>query len=173
MRPLRISFAITILTAFTLVFVLALGAVVLGYRQTGAHAALAAAERSLAQAADTAAASTRALIRPVMALAAILPEFASLTEGLNPAASETAAMLAVLSHEPAIQIISVGLPDGTLRQVMRVGALAQAYAQGAPAQSAFALREILPGQADENWHFLDAGLQPLGMFHAPIGPGIE
>jgi hypothetical protein len=42
-RPLRISFAITILTAFTLVFVLALGAVVLGYRQTGASAALAAA----------------------------------------------------------------------------------------------------------------------------------
>jgi adenylate cyclase len=163
MRPLRISFAITILTAFTLVFVLALGAVVLGYRQTGARAALAAAERSLAQAADTAAASTRALIRPVMSLAAILPEFAPLTEGLNPVASDTAAMLAVLSHEPAIQIISVGLPDGTLRQVMRVGALAQAYAEGAPAQSALALREILPGQTDENWHFLDAGLQPLGM----------
>jgi hypothetical protein len=43
-RPLRVSFAITILTAFTIVFVLALGAVVLAYRQTGARAALAAAE---------------------------------------------------------------------------------------------------------------------------------
>ncbi len=162
-RPLRVSFAITILTAFTIVFVLALGAVVLAYRQTGARAALAAAERSLAQAADTAAASTRALIRPVMALSAVLPEFAPLTEGLNPAASDTAAMLALLIHEPAIQIISVGLPDDTLRQVMRVGALAKEYADGAPAQSAFALREILPGQTSENWHFLDAGLQPLGM----------
>jgi len=168
-RPLRVSFAITILTAFTIVFVLALGAVVLAYRQTGARAALAAAERSLAQAADTAAASTRALIRPVMALSAVLPEFAPLTEGLNPAASDTAAMLALLIHEPAIQIISVGLPDGTLRQVMRVGALAKEYADGAPAQSAFALREIQPGQTSENWHFLDAGLQPLGMLGRAAG----
>ncbi|MCA3315128.1 MAG: hypothetical protein ING24_13320 [Roseomonas sp.] len=102
-RPLRVSFAITILTAFTIVFVLALGAVVLAYRQTGARAALAAAERSLAQAADTAAASTRVLIRPVMALSAVLPEFAPLTEGLNPAASDTAAMLALLIHEPAVR----------------------------------------------------------------------
>jgi adenylate cyclase len=162
-RPLRISFAITILTAFTLVFVLALGAVVLGYRQTGASAALAAAERSLAQAADTAAASTRALIRPVMALSAVLPEFAPLTEGLNPAASDTAAMLALLIHEPAIQIISVGLPDGTLRQVMRYAALTEEHGEGAPTQSAFALREAIPGQASENWYFLDAGLQPLGV----------
>jgi hypothetical protein len=44
MRRLRISFAITILTPSTRVFVLALQAVVLGYRQTGARAALAAAE---------------------------------------------------------------------------------------------------------------------------------
>jgi hypothetical protein len=44
MRRLRISFAITILTPSTRVFVLALQAVVLGYRQTGERAVPAAAE---------------------------------------------------------------------------------------------------------------------------------
>ena len=166
-RPLRISFTVTIVTAFTALFVLAVGAVMLGYRETGGRAALATAERSLAQAADTAAASTRALIRPVIALTAVLPELAPLAGGLDPAARDTAAMLALLASEPTVQVISVGLADGALRQVMRMSALEPGHLQGAPAGGSFALRDLPAGGAEEIWSFLDAALQPIGQVARP------
>jgi adenylate cyclase len=170
-RPgFRVSFTVTILTAFASVFVLAVGAVMLGYRETGSRAALATAGRSLSQAADTAAASTRALIRPVVALSAVLPEFAPLTAHADPAARDTAALVALLAGEPAVQVVSVGLPDGTLRQVVRVSALAPAQAAGAPAGSAYALRDVAPGEPDETWSFLGAALQPLGRVPRPAAP---
>jgi len=160
-RRLRVSFTITLLTAFALLFVAALGLVVAGYRQTGAQAALETAERSLAQAAEAAAASTRALIRPVLAMSAVLPEFAPLSRGADLAGRDTAALLALLVAEPAVQTVSMGLADGTLRQVLRTAALAGATAPRPPPCAAFALREAGDGQ--ESYAFLDAALHPCGM----------
>lgn len=166
-RPFRVSFTITILTAFALLFVLALGSVVVGYRQTGGRAALATAERSLAQAAETAAASTRALIRPVIALSTVLPEFAPFAGGADPAARDTAGLLALLRAEPAVQVVSVGLRDGTLRQVARASALAPSAAPPVPAGAAFALREASPAQDTETWMFLDSALRTLDRIAHP------
>lgn len=166
-RPFRVSFTVTILTAFATLFVLAVGAVMAGYRETGALAALATAERSLAQAAETAAASARALIRPVIALSAVLPEFAPLAEGTDPAARDTAALLALLAAEPAVQLVSVGLSNGTLRQVVRAAALSPDAAPPVPPAAVFALRDVSPERGAETWSFLDAGLQPRGrILHA-------
>jgi adenylate cyclase len=159
-RPFRVSFTLTILTAFALLFVGAVGLVVHGYRQTGARAALVTAERSLAQAAETAAASTRAMIRPVVALSAVLPEFAPLADGADPAARDTVALLALLGAEPAVQVISVGLADGTLRQVARASSLAGPAAPPVPAGAAFAVRDVSPLTSEQTWSFLDAALTP-------------
>jgi adenylate cyclase len=150
--------------------VIAVGAVILGYRATGARAALETASGTLAQAGDAAAASTRALIRPVIALSSVLPEFAPFAERADPAARDTAALVALLTGEPAVQVVSVGLADGTLRQVVRVSALAAEHARGAPAGSAFALRDVEPGRATELWSFLDAAMRPLGQVVRPARP---
>ncbi len=166
-RRTRFSFTVTILIAFALVFLAAVGAIIAGFRATAGKAALATAEDSLAQAAETAAASTRALIRPVVALAAVLPEFAPLADGTAPEARDTRALLALLAAEPAVQAISMGLADGTLRQVMRAEGLAGQAAPPVPEGAAFALRdsegpaEDGPG-ARERWVFLDAALRPVG-----------
>ncbi|WP_149541100.1 adenylate/guanylate cyclase domain-containing protein [Siccirubricoccus phaeus] len=170
-KPFRITFTVTLVTAFALLFTLAVAAVVWGYRETGGRAALDTAERALSQAAETAAASTHALIRPVAALAAVLPEFAPLTEGLDPMARDTAALLALLEAEPAVQVASVGLVDGTLRQVVRVAALGPEVAPPVPAGGAFALREIPPqglaAGGPEHWSFLDARGQLLQRLTRP------
>jgi adenylate cyclase len=166
-RPFRVSFTLTILTAFALLFVAAVGLVVHGYRQTGGRAAMATAERSLAQAAETAAASTRALIRPVVALAAVLPEFAPLAQGSAPSSRDAMALFALLGAEPAVQVISVGLPDGTLRQVARAAALAGPAAPPVPPGAAFAVRDVSPTGEEETWSFLDAALAPRARLARP------
>jgi adenylate cyclase len=161
--PFRVSFTITILIAFATLFTAAVGLVVVGYRRTGAEAARITAERSLAQAADTAAASTRALIRPVVALSTVLAEFAPLAERADPGARDTAALVALLTAETAVQVVSVGLPDGTLRQISRVDALAPGMSPAPPWDAAFALREVLPGSPFETWSFLDPGMRPQAL----------
>jgi adenylate cyclase len=160
-RSFRVSFTLTILTAFTVLFVAAFGLVVIGYRRTGAEAARITAERSLAQAAETAAASTRALMRPAVALSTVLPEFAPLSLRADPAGRDTAALVALLGAESAVQVVSIGFADGTLRQVVRAGALAPGMAPAPPEAAAFGLREVTPGMPFENWSFLDAALRPL------------
>jgi len=171
-RPFRVSFTVTILTLFAVLFVAAVGLVVHGYRQTGARAALATAERSLAQAVETAGASMRALIRPVVALAAVLPEFAPLTERADPASRDTAALLALLGAEAAIQLVSVGLVDGTLRQVLRTAALAGPAAPPVPAGAVFAVRDVPPASGQESWTFLDAAMVTLEHITLP-GAGAD
>jgi len=158
---LRVSFTVTLLTAFAALFLVAVGAIMLGYRESGARAALVTAERSLAQAADMAAASTQALLRPVIALSAVVAEFGPFAEPLDPASRDAAALMALLVSEPAVQTASVGFASGALRQVIRAPALAPVHGRGAPPGSLFALREITPGAAEESWTFLGAAMQPL------------
>lgn len=158
-RRTRFSFTLTILTTFALLFLTAMGTVVAGYRATGAAAARDTAERSLAQAADAAAANTRALIRPVLALSSVLPEFLPLAESLEAGGRDAAALLALLVAEPAVQAVSIGLADGTLRQVLRAAALGGPDVPPVPPHARFALREGLPGGETTTWIFLDAALR--------------
>ena len=66
-RP-QLSFTVTILIAFTLVFASVLGLAVLGFRSAGEHAAVATADINLAEVATTVSGRTNALVLPVLAL---------------------------------------------------------------------------------------------------------
>ncbi|HEY4253584.1 MAG TPA: adenylate/guanylate cyclase domain-containing protein [Roseomonas sp.] len=160
MPRLRLSFTVTLLTAFALIFTLGMAAVVLVFRSTGGEVAVSTAERSLAQAAQLVAARSRALLRPVLTTTDVLPDFRPLAETSVPGQRDVAALLRILSVEPAVQGISVGFPDGTLRQVLRFAALAPAVAAPAepPAGTRFILREsAAPADGDgrrEHWIFL-------------------
>ena len=160
-RPFRVSFTVTILTLFAVLFVAAVGLVAQGYRQTGARAALVMAERSLTQAASTAEANTRALIRPLVVFASVMSEFAPFEAAATPGTRDALALLALLGAEPAVEAISVGFADGTLRQAVRTAALAPGLSPAPPWGAALALREVLPGHPFETWMFLDAAMRPL------------
>ncbi len=101
-------------------------------------------------------------MRPVLALSAVLPELASLAEGAAPAARDTAAPVALLVAEPAVHLVSIGLADGTLRQVARADALSPGMAPSVPPGWAFALREVLPGATHDAWTFIDAAQRARG-----------
>lgn len=160
-RRTQVTFTVTILVAFALLFLLAVGLVVAGYRRAGGQAGLATAELSLSQAAEAAAANMRAMLRPVLALAAVLPELAPLDLAARPDGRATAAMLALLAAEPAVQAVSIGLDDGRLRQALRAEALG-----GRPAGATHALREA-GGGAPERWTWLDAAGRPLASEQRP------
>jgi len=155
---LRVSFTITLLAAFATLFLIAIGAVVLGFRQTAQQAALDTAQASLSQAAEAAAAQARSLIRPVTALSAVLGEWGPLEAGAEPASRDTAALVALLGAEPAVQAVALGSADGRLRQVLRLRDRMPGM-PGAPPGAIYALREIEAGT--ERWQFLDGSLRAL------------
>jgi adenylate cyclase len=157
-KRMRVNFTITLLAAFATLLLLAMGAVVLGFRQTAKQAALDTAEASLAQAAEAAAAQARSLIRPVTALSAVLGEWGPFAAGADPASRDTAALVALLGAEPAVQAVALGLPDGRLRQVLRLRSGMPDLGE-VPGGSIYALREADP--AAERWLYLDASLRVL------------
>jgi adenylate cyclase len=168
MRPRTlVSFTITILAAFAIVFALGVAAVVLAFRDTGAAAALQTAERSIAQAGGMVAARTRALLRPVMVATGVLPHFAPLERELDAGGRDAAALLALVAEEAAVQVVSVGLASGVLRQVLRFDTLPAGIVppDRVPAGTAYLLRESLPDPAAgrrERWIALDGALRSLG-----------
>jgi adenylate cyclase len=157
-RRLRLSFTITLLAAFATLFLLAMGAVVLGFRETAKQAALDTAEASLAQAAEAAAAQARSLIRPVTALSAVLGEWGPFAAGADPGPRDTPPLIVLLCSQPAVQAVALGLPDGRLRQLLRLRAGMPGMGE-VPEGAIYALREAEP--ASERWLFLDESLHVL------------
>jgi adenylate cyclase len=170
MRRLSLSFTVTLLSAFALVFALGTGAVVMVFRAAGQEAAILTAEAALAQAAKLVAARSQALFAPVLASATLLPDVAPLTAPFpddDPAQrGDVTALLDLLALEPAVQGISVGLADGTLRQVLRSAALA-AHLPAPPPGSVTALRQA--DAAGDHWTFLDARRAVLERALRPAG----
>ncbi len=166
-RP-QLSFTVTLLSAFALVFIVGIAAVVLAFRGVGAQVAEAGAERELGQAARLVAARGRAVFRPILVAAETLAEFRPLSHALEPHQGDVAALLDLLGSEAAIQAISVGRPDGTLRQVLRAGPLAPGAGPEGPAPQGarFILRDSAPATdaagRRESWVYLGADRREIG-----------
>jgi adenylate cyclase len=157
-RP-RLSFTVTIVIAFTLVFSSGLGLAVLGFRSAGEQAAVATANASLAQVAATVAARTNALVGPALALVRQIAGTGIPAEA--PTSAQTVApLLAVIEAEPEIRAASVGWPDGTMVQAAPVAALARSVGPGPPKNTAFVLRTSRPGHAAD-WTFLATDRTPI------------
>jgi adenylate cyclase len=152
-RLTRFSFTVTILTAFSSVFVAGLAASMLGYMEAGNAAALGAARIRLAQAAEIAAARAATLIGSVVALTTTLAETAPW--GHRPD-RPAAPLLAALTSQPELMGAAVVTPDGGLRQVVRIAALPAGRLPPWPEGTAWALREDPPGSAVSHWRFAAA-----------------
>ena len=166
LRP-RLNFTITILTAFSIVFVLAGLTVVTGFRESGSRAAEETAARHLGAAAAAAAGGARGLIHPLLGHAVVLARMPAADRGvLDPA-------LGVLAAEPPVIAVSVVRPDGALDQVLRLSRLPEGVAATpVPPGSAFAMRRVpAPPAARESWTFLDGAGLALGRAEAPRRAG--
>ncbi len=159
LRP-RLSFTVTILIAFTVVFTAGLGLAVLGFLSAGERAAVTTADTSLAEVAATVSARADALVRPVLTL---LRYVASTGIALKtPIMADTAApLLSMLAAEPEVRTVSVGWPDGTLFQAAPVDAVSRSISPEVPKEAAFVLRFYRPHAEAATWVFLTADQTPI------------
>jgi len=151
-----LSFTVTLLTAFSVVFAAAMALAVFGYQHAGARAALGEAERRIVAAAEDGAARIRLALRPAEGQA-LLPAAASRLALFGPVAVEEAAGLAaLLSAEPAALSVGLAGHDGTWVEAVRAAALPPGLA---PDAAAIALRHVPAGEpgrsAAETWRFVD------------------
>lgn len=170
-RP-RLSFTITILIAFTLVFTSALGLAVFGFRDAGNRAAVATADTSLAELAATVCARANALVQPVVALLRATADAGITTTGpTNPRAGVP--LLGVLAAAPQIRTASVAWPDGSMMQVAPVSAVPTTGLPVVPEDAAYVMRLSHSGAATAIWTFFSADRVPITTmaFGPPDDPG--
>ena len=158
-RP-RLSFTVTILIAFTLLFALGIGLAVLGFRSAGDQAAVATADTSLAEIAATVSARTNGLVQPVLALIRHVASTGITAE--TPVTARTALpLLAILEAAPEVRAVSVAWPDGALLQAAPVGGVSRSIRPELPKEAAFVLRYSQPGAAAATWIFLAGDHTPI------------
>jgi adenylate cyclase len=164
LRP-NLSFTITILTAFSLVFIAAIALVVAGFRQAGGQAARELAEQQLGTAAAASAAIAGGLIHPLLGHASVL---ARAGNGVEP-------VLAALQAESTLAAIGIVQPDGAWLQILRLAALPDRAAPApVPDGASLAIRRVpaAPGEP-ERWTYLNAQGEARGSATAgrtPVDP---
>jgi adenylate cyclase len=161
MRRPALSFTITILIAFTLIFSVILALAVYGFRGAAERAAIATADTSLTQTAATVSARTNALVQPVLAL--IREVSATGVAAHEPASAQDGASLAaLLAAAPEVRTASAAWPDGTLVQAAPASVMPATGWPKLPAGTAYVIAYSHPGTATKAWLFLDAAQHPLG-----------
>ena len=161
-RGFRISLTVTILAAFSMVFVTVMGFIAVAtYRQT-LRAAMASAVRSMADLTSRTAARTDALIEPLYATIAIAPVLPELGVGEGGAISRTEATFRrLLAALPEARAVSAADAEGALLQMLDLDVLApeRRVALAVPAGARLAVRSMPPSAREERaeaWRFLNS-----------------
>lgn len=154
LRP-RLSFTVTILLAFALVFTIILGMAIAGFRAASERAAVVTADASLAQTAATVAARTNAMVLPVIALIRET-SLAGIPEGSPDEMRAGVKLLAMLTAGPDIRAASVAWPDGTLLQAAPAGLVPAGVMPSPPANAAYVLCLSRAGGGARRWVYLAA-----------------
>jgi adenylate cyclase len=160
----RLSFTVTVMMLFAAVFAGGVALVVWGFWATGQRAAITAGERTLAATAAAATARGRALLEPVLAFAAVLPDYAPLGQAGAPAPPELAQLLTL---HPAVASVAALAADGTLRRLVWLDGATVAGMPEPPQAARFALVERRAEAVQARWTFLDAAFRDLGMRLVP------
>jgi adenylate cyclase len=157
----RLSFTVTILIAFTIVFTFVLGLAVLGFRSASGTAAVATADTSLAQVAKTISARTDALFLPEVTLIHVIADSGMvLTTPINARVGEQLLAL-LLAAPPELRAVTVAWPDGSLLQAAPVSLAPPAIMPKPPANAAYVLCTSRPQDATQTWIFLDSSRKVL------------
>ena len=124
-RPFRVSLTVTILTAFTLVFLTVMGFTAFATYHATMRSAIALAERSMADLTSRTAARTAALVEPLYATVTMAPLLSYAGLGFDPTNAATEATLReILGVLPQANAISLADPSGTMLRVVSLAAMA-------------------------------------------------
>ena len=161
-RRFRISLTVTILVAFALVFVTVMGLTGLATYREAMQAAVASADRQIADLTARTAARTAALVDPLYATIAISPKLPDVTPGSGAAITATeASFRGLLEALPQARAVSAANADGALLQVLNLDAMPadRRRVLRVPDDARFAVRTVaaaVAGERAESWRFLDA-----------------
>jgi adenylate cyclase len=156
-RRIQVSLTVTILTAFSVVFIAVMGSTALATYQVTMRRAIAAAEQAMSDLTSLTEARTTALIEPLYAAVAVAPALPAIAVGDNAAlsASETSfrAMLGMLKQVRAVWAVG---PDGAALETIDLAPLSAAAraAIAPPAQARLAVR-LRSADGAALWRFLD------------------
>lgn len=173
-RRFRISLTVTILSAFALVFVTVMGLTGVAAYREAMQAAVASADRQIADLTARTAARTAALVDPLYATVAVTAKLPDVSPGIGAAITPTeAAFRGLLDVLPRARAVSAASADGVLVQVLNLDAMTadRRMAMKLPEGARFAVREVaaaVAGEREETWRFLDAGGAVL--LQRPMGP---
>lgn len=160
-RRFRISLTVTILAAFSLVFVTVMGFTAFATYRQSMRAAIASARHAMADLTSRTAARTAALVEPLyatVAIAPVLPDIALRSgSALGPTETAFRGLLAVL---PEARAVSAASAEGALLQMLEVDAMSagRRRALGVPAGASLAVRGVAVPIGEvriETWRFLD------------------
>ncbi len=164
-RRFRISLTVTILTAFALVFVSVMGLTGVATYRGAMRAAVASADREIADLTARTAARTAALVDPLYATVAIAAKLPDVAPGTGAAISPTeAAFLGLLDVLPQARAVSAASAGGALLQVLNLDAMTadRRLALQVPERARFAVRAVAgDGRREETWRFLDGSRHVL------------
>jgi adenylate cyclase len=176
-RRFLISLTVTILSAFALVFVTVMGLTGVATYREAVHAAVASADREIADLTARTAARSAALVDPLYATVAVVAKLPDVTPGTGVTITQTeAAFLGVLDVLPQARAVSAASADGALLQVLNLDAMTadRRLALEVPHEARFAVRAVevaIAGQRKEIWRFLDPSGHVLQQ--RPIGPAAD
>jgi adenylate cyclase len=161
-KRFRISLTVTILAAFSMVFVTVIGfTAVAAYRQS-MRTAVALAVQAMADVTARTAARTAALVEPLYATIAIPPVLPDISLGAGAATGETeASFRRLLTVLPEARAVTAARADGALLQVLDLDAMAPArrLALALPDGARLAVRSVttaIGGDRQEVWRYLDS-----------------
>ncbi|HTR16873.1 MAG TPA: adenylate/guanylate cyclase domain-containing protein [Acetobacteraceae bacterium] len=167
-RGLSLSFTITILTAFTLLFVMVMAVTLAVMQHESRRAAAEAAEVAVTGLADRTAARVEAAMAPLdAALTTVAASLGPLPEGSEPPWTGSL-LLQMLVALPQAQAVMLARADGVLIEVLAVDPELRTRL-AIPKAARWAMRVAAPG-ADAPWLFLNAQDGILGRRAASTAP---
>jgi len=160
-KRFRISLTVTILAAFSMVFVTVIGfTAVAAYRQS-MRTTVALAVQAMSDLTARTAARTAALVEPLYATIAIPPVLPDINLGSGTAIGETeASFRRLLTVLPEARSVTAARADGALLQVLDLAVMppARRLALALPDGATLAVRSVQAtgGDREEVWRFLDS-----------------
>ncbi len=123
-RRFRISLTVTILSAFALVFLTVMGLTGVATYREAMQAAVAPADRQIAELTARTAARTAAVVDPLYATVAVAAKLPDVSPGTGAAITPTeAAFWGLLNVVPRARAVSAASADGVLLQVLNLDAM--------------------------------------------------
>ena len=179
LKRFQVSLTVTILTAFSVVFITVMGSTALATYRVTMEAVITAGAQAMTQLTELTAARTSALVQPLYAVVGAAPSLPDVTDPSTATLSDTEQSFRnLLGILPQVRSISAIRPDGAWLQMIDLGGMsAKLKRQLNPPEAAKLAVQIAPpvgaGEALVKWRFLDAAGHLLAQRQGEVGDDLR